>query len=217
MREPRTHTRPRPRRPPRPATRRSGRGQAHTLEAFAAATILLASIVFALQVTAVTPLTASTSSQHIENQQEAVATGVLAAAAENGTLEPTVLYLNNSSGSFHGNTFEGQYVSGGPPTRLGETLNATFLERGIAFNLYVHHRTSDRTIRRETVVRMGGPSDNAISARWRVTLYDDDALYAADNTQTTHTLENTTTFYASDVSPGPLYNVLEVEVVVWRM
>jgi hypothetical protein len=50
-----------------------------------------------------------------------------------------------------------------------------------------------------------------------VTLYDDDVLYAADNTPTTHTLENSTTFYASDVSPGPLYNVLEVEVVVWRM
>ena len=207
---------------PRQRTRRtrlrtSSRGQAHTLEAFAAATILLASIVFALQVTAVTPLTASTSSQHIENQQEAVATGVLAAAAENGTLTPTVLYVNNSSGNFHGNTFEGQYVSGGPPTQLGETLNETFLDRGIAFNLYVHHRTSDRTVRRKTVVRMGGPSDNAISARWRVTLYDDDVLYAVDNTPTTHTLENSTTFYASDVSPGTLYNVLEVEVVEWRM
>lgn len=203
-------------RPPR-GGQRDARGQAHTLEAFAAATILLASIVFALQVTAVTPLTASTSSQHIENQQEAVATGLLASAAENGTLEPTVLYINNSTGAFHGNTFEGQYVSGGPPTQLGETLNETFLDRGIAFNLYVHHRTSDRTLRRETLVRMGGPSDNAISARWRVTLYDDDVLYAADNTPTTHTLANSTTFYASDVSPGPLYNVLEVEVVVWRM
>ncbi|WP_152040686.1 DUF7288 family protein [Salinigranum salinum] len=195
----------------------AGRGQAHTLEAFAAATILLASIVFALQVTAVTPLTASTSSQHIENQQEAVATGVLAAAAENGTLEPTLLAVNNSTGRFHGNTFEGTFVAGGPPTALGETLNETFLDRGIAFNLYVHHTTSERTVRRQTIVRMGGPSDNAISARWLVTLYDDDVLYAADGTETTHTLENSTTFYAADRHPGPLYNVLEVEVVVWRM
>ena len=198
-------------------TGRGRRGQAHTLEAFVAATILLASIVFSLQVTAVTPLTASTSSQHIENQQEAVATGVLAAAAENGTLKPTLLYVNNSTGRFHGNTFDGMYVSGGPPTALGRTLDDAFHERGIAFNLYVHHLTSDRTIRRETIVRMGGPSDNAISARRTVTLYDDDVLYADDETETTHTLTDSTAFYAADRHPGPLYNVVEVEVVVWRM
>jgi hypothetical protein len=199
------------------ASPREGRGQAHTLEAFAAATILLASIVFALQVTAVTPLTASTSSQHIENQQEAVATGLLAAAAENGTLKPTLLYVNNSTGRFHDDEFEGAYISGGPPTAFGETLNETFLDRGIAFNMYAHYLTSDRTVRRLTVVRMGGPSDNAISARWQVTLYDDDVLYAADGTRTTHTLAKSNTFYAADRHPGPLYNVLEVEVVVWRM
>jgi hypothetical protein len=193
------------------------RGQAHTLEAFAAATILLASIVFALQVTAVTPLTASTSSQHIENQQEAVATGVLAAAAENGTLESTLLFVNNSSGRFHGDTFGGVYVSGGPTTTLGERLNETFLDRGIAFNLYVHYATSAERLRRQTIVRMGGPSDNAISARWTTTLYDDDVLHDVDETATDHTLENSTTFYAGDQHPGPLYNVLEVEVVVWRM
>jgi hypothetical protein len=196
---------------------RGRRGQAHTLEAFAAATILLASIVFALQVTAVTPLTASTSSQHIENQQEAVATGILAGAAENGTLEPTLLFVNNTTGRFHGNTFDGVYVSGGPPTVLGDRLNETFLDRGIAFNLYVHHATSPRTIRRQTIVRMGGPSDNAISARWLVTLYDDDVLYASDGTETDHTLTDSDAFYAADRHPGPLYNVLEVEIVVWRM
>jgi hypothetical protein len=193
------------------------RGQAHTLEAFAAATILLASIVFALQVTAVTPLTASTSSQHIENQQEAIATGVLAGAAENETLKPTLLYVNNSTGRFHGDTFDGMYVSGGPPTTLGERLDETFLDRGIAFNLYVHFQTSDRTVRRETVVEMGGPSDNAISARWLVTLYDDDVLYAEDGTETDHTLTASDSFYAADRHVGPVYNVVEVEVVVWRM
>jgi hypothetical protein len=199
------------------ASRSAARGQAHTLEAFAAATILLASIVFALQVTAVTPLTASTSSQHIENQQEAVATGVLAAASQNETLKPTLLYVNESTGRFHGNTFDGTYVSGGPPTTLGATLNETFLDRGIAFNLYVHFQTSERTLRRQTVVRMGGPSDNAISARWLVTLYDDDVLYAADGSRTDERLVDTDNFYATDDHPGPVYNVVEVEVVVWRM
>jgi hypothetical protein len=198
-------------------SRNTARGQAHTLEAFAAATILLASIVFALQVTAVTPLTASTSSQHIENQQEAVATGILAAAAENETLKPTLLYVNGSSGRFHGNTFDGTYASGGPPTTLGHRLNETFLEQGIAFNLHAHFQTSERTLRRQPIVQMGGPSDNAISARWLVTLYDDDVLYAADGTPTDETLADAENFYASDNHPGPVYNIIEVEVVVWRM
>jgi len=58
------------------------RAQAHTLEAFAAAILLVAALTFALQATAVTPLSASTSNQHIENQQRAVATDLLATSAE---------------------------------------------------------------------------------------------------------------------------------------
>jgi len=53
--------------------------------------LLLASVLFALQVTAVTPLTGSTSSQHIENQQASLAEGLLATQVENGSIVPTIL------------------------------------------------------------------------------------------------------------------------------
>ena len=62
------------------------RGQAHTLEAFAAAILIVVGLTFALQATAVTPLSASTSNQHLENQQRAVATDLLETSAANGDL-----------------------------------------------------------------------------------------------------------------------------------
>lgn len=181
---------------------------------------------FALQVTAVTPLTASTSSQHIENQQRSVISGVLADGAENGTLRPTLLFVNNSTGHFHAVDDDGRYAAGGPPTPFGASLNRTFLDRGIAFNLNLHYAvtTGDRRTRR--VVYAGQPSDNAVSATRTVTLYDDDVLYDPDppggavptaNTLTEVNAAANDSFYAPDAHAGPLYNVVVVEVVVWRM
>ena len=163
------------------------RAQAHTLEAIAAAMILVSSLVFALQVTAVTPLTGSTSSQHIENQQAAVAEGLLDAAAENGTLVPTLLYWNESRENWHGATRDG-YVRSGPPTAFGSTLNETFLERGIAFDLSVYYVEADG-----------------------------DRLREPDGSVSETTLANAS-YVVDDADPEQeLYSVVEVELVVWRM
>jgi hypothetical protein len=206
------------------------RAQAHALEAIVAAMVLLASVTFALQVTAVTPLTASTSSQHIENQQAAVADGVLTAAAETGALKRTVLFTNPENGSFYDIDARGYYVDGGPPTAFGEMLDESFLDRGIAFNVYLHY-LRDREVRRTTrLVYMGEPSDHAVSRTRLVTLADDDALTEPGTSpggdpravETTKTLESVAaetdeTYFIQDGSAGPLYAVVDVEVVVWRM
>jgi len=197
------------------------RGQAHTLEAFSAAIVLLGAIVFALQSTAVTPLTASTASQHIENQQSAVADGLLDAAAANGTLKPTLLYYNNSSGCFHGALFCGgyAYANGGPPNRFGESLNRTFLDRGIAFNVNFIYITEGGNLGERRMVRFGQPSDNAVSVRRTVTLYDDDRLLDEDGEPTDLRLDETEDgFWAPNrAASDSVYNVVHVEVVVWRM
>ena len=191
------------------------RAQAHTLEAVAAALILISSLVFALQVTAITPLTGSTSSQHIENQQAAVAEGVLAAAAENGTLVPTLLHWNESTGNWHGAS-EAGYARGGPPTAFGSTLNETFLDRGVVFALTVYY-IDDGERQREQIVDLGEPSDHASTARRTVTLTNDDPLYDPDGSASNTTLANAS-YLMSDADPdGALYSVVEVELVVWRM
>jgi hypothetical protein len=192
------------------------RGQAFTLEAIASGLLLIASVLFALQVTAVTPLTGSTSSQHIENQQAEMADGLLASEAANGTLVPTLLYWNDSKGKFWGASKRG-YQTGGPPTVFGETLNRSFRDRGIAFNVNLYYIRANGEREQIPLVHFGSPSDHASTASRTVTLYDDDPMRAADGSARGVTVSEATHFAPDSDPDGILYNVVDVEVVVWRM
>lgn len=189
------------------------RGQAHTLEAIIAALLLLTSIVFALQVTAVTPLSASTSNQHIENQQQASADGVLSMAKQSGALEESVLYWSSSAGGFHDATAEG-YYTGTMPTEFGEILDRSFADRGIAYNVYVTYLTNGGFERTRMIYR-GAPSDNAVMASREVVVTNETRLLDSDMTE--GQAINESNFYAENVGSGGYYNTLRVEVVVWRI
>ncbi|MEF8882629.1 MAG: hypothetical protein V5A34_08925 [Halapricum sp.] len=189
------------------------RGQAHTLEAVVAALLLLTSLVFALQLTAVTPLSASTSSQHIENQQRAVGSGVLAGAAETGALKEAVLYWDNSSASFHNSNANGEYTDP-PENRLGRMLERSFDRRGIAYNVYFRFSNGTGS-ERTTYIYSGAPSDNAVTATYFVTLTDDDYLYNADGSRTNIQLRRSSYFMPNQDSN--VYNTVRVEVVAWRI
>lgn len=206
------------------------RGQAHTLEGIVAAILLLSSLTFALQVTAVTPLSASTSSQHIENQMQSVADGVLAISAEDEYLKDAVLFWGDEDGddvfSFHGAPGV-YYVNGPPENEFGEALSMAYGGRAIAYNVYVSYQTETGSWVTQRMVYRGRPSDNAISSSRTVTLYDSDCMVGPSNeTDATRCLDDTETstddwtrddFYAPDVSSSGLYNVVRVEVVAWRM
>ncbi|WP_276258681.1 DUF7288 family protein [Haloglomus litoreum] len=202
------------------------RGQAHTLEGVIASLLLLSSLVYALQVTAVTPLSASTSNQHIENQEQASASGLLATAAnkprpDGDALKVAVLYWDESAGAFHGLSAGPYQNDAGFPSEftLGRMLQDGFSDRGIAYNVYLHFQTDTGTATERLVYR-GAPSDNAVSASRTVTLYNDDELYEADESLDTGTTvgDEDSDFYAPDVdSSSAVYNVVRVEVVVWRM
>jgi hypothetical protein len=208
------------------------RGQAHTLEAVAAAVILLSAILFALQVTAVTPLSGSTSNQHIENQQRNVAEGLLEAEAENGSLEDMLLYYNASSDAdrFHGaNGDDGEYDGRLPTnTTFGTALQETFLERGIAVNVDLHYIRSGGERRSQPLINLGTPSDHSSTATWQITLRESDELLDSNGDPTGETIADAvddggrTYFTTNDVDDGTgvdsdVFNVIEVEVVVWRM
>lgn len=196
------------------------RAQVHTVEAFIAALLLLAGVTFAMQATAVTPLSASTSNQHIENQQRVAADDLLAAADERGELSEAVLFWNASDEAFHGANERSYYVSGGGPNGFGESLDRALGDRRIAFNVRVVYHRTDGTIASTRMVYMGSPSDNAVSASRTVTLYDDSRLTSEEGPGATLAEVNessTESFYVPDVSEGPLYNVVEVRIVAWRM
>ncbi|WP_066415150.1 DUF7288 family protein [Halorubrum aethiopicum] len=216
-------------RPLRP-TGSDDRGQAHTLEAFVAAILLVAGLTFALQATAVTPLSASTSNQHIENQQRAAATGLLETSAANGDLREAVLdwHPGNATVSpgFDPSTEErAYYTRGGPPNAFGDALDRTFLDRRIAFNVYVQYHvdpvTADGTpVKRQVMVDMGTPSDNAVTASQSIAVSNDTTLTAdgfEGRTLEAVAADPDAEFYAPPVDDGPTYNVLEVYIVVWRM
>ena len=198
---------------------RGDRGQAYTLEAFIAALLLVSSLTFALQVTAVTPLSASTANQHIENQQRASASGVLAAADEQDALKEAVLYWDHENETFHDPTRLDYYTNDYPPNTFGNVTQRAFGGRGLAVNVFVHTENDRRPQR---MVYHGEPSDNAASASRTVTLYDDDRIRYANRTAgpTLSEVESDSRwgFYASDGHPdGLVYNVVRIEVVVWRM
>lgn len=198
------------------------RGQAITLEAVAAGLVLLSSVVFALQMTAVTPLSASTSSQHIENQLQASTEGLLAATIDDGSLERGLLYYNETSSRFIGASGQrGEYRGSPPDNRFGRTLNWAFDRRGIAYNVYVTYDAggADRTRR---MYYRGEPSDNAVTARETVTFTDDTPLYNdtdGDGVAEPRplTVSDTGGYLMGDESASGLYNVVTVEVVVWRI
>jgi len=191
------------------------RGQAYTLEAIIAAVLLISSLVFALQVTAVTPLSASTSNQHIENQQRASAAGVLTAAQEAGALKDAVLYWNDSAEEYDDADRLAYYTNSYPPNEFGNITERAFDGRGLAVNVLMYHDESEEPSR---MVYRGEPSDNAVSASRTVTIYDDDNLTAPPSNQTT--AGNADSFadaVPEDASGNSVYNVVRVEVVVWRM
>lgn len=208
--------------------RSCGRGQAHTLEAVVAAVLLIGSLTFALQVTAVTPLSASTSSQHIENQQAATAEGVLAGAIEDGSLRRGLLYCDPAGDRdpvFNSTGDDPYYVDAptinhsGNLTGFGERLEAAFGERSIAYNVVLVYEQGGTTVRREMIYQ-GTPSDNAVTASRTVALFDADSLSRpVDNTTleaTGNTLADGTCYGSDSVAGGSLHKVVKVEVIVWR-
>lgn len=194
------------------------RAQAHTLEAFIAALILVSGLVFASQATAVTPLSASTSNQHIENQHQAVANDLLTVAAEDGSLSEAAVYWAPEDG-FIGSQDQVYYTKT-PPTShpLSDSLNSFFADRHLAYNIdVIYQRSSTEADRRtQPMIVMGSPSDNAVSATRTVVLYDSMELPGEEPILLTDAKKGE--FYADDIDQdSQVYNVVEVRIVVWRL
>lgn len=204
------------------------RAQAHTLEAFVAALILISGIIFATQATAVTPLSASTSNQHIENQQQAVAEDLLRIAAEDGTLEASFLYWNASNERFGGVAHPDRSFYTSEPVEenpLYDIVTTAFQTGQIAYNIELHYFEFEslNETSSQPMVYMGTPSDNAVVATRTILLFNDSTLNQSVNNATSYTLgdvsnDDDLSYFAPDLhSDRPLYNVIEVRITVWRM
>ena len=194
------------------------RGQAHTLEAFTAALLLVAGLIFATQATAVTPLSASTSNQHVENQAAIAAQDVMATAGDSGNLSAALLYYDGDGFVDAGD--DGTYASVPNASHpLHAPLQEAFGDRQIAFNVDVYFpEDGGNGTDSVSMVDMGSPSDNAATANARVALYGDDRFGASD--QYTLADDGSASYYAPPVDAdrsAVLYTVVEVRITAWQM
>jgi len=209
----------------------SERGQAYTLEAFTASFILLLAVLFAIQSSAVTPLTDSTASKQIESQQGDIAQGVLETTKETGELKKMVLYWNTTEEKYHNSGETGVYdgrnainLSDGLPNNgFGETIDTFMLDEGVAANVQVVYYTenTDGTFSQERrdLINMGSPSENAYTASKTFPLFDDDEFIAENNSSDEQTLKDQENqFYIKDIDDSSsTYNLVRVEIIVWKI
>ena len=197
----------------------SARAQAFTLEAFVASILLVATLAFALQVVAVDANTGGPADAELRNHHTGIAEGVLDGAVANDSLRSTLLYWDESAERFYGaDPEDGVYVAEAPNTTFGRTLAAQLDANRIRYNVLVRYRTANGSHGTRRIVEYGTPSPDAARVTETVTLYDNTTLVTRNETHrenvTLASVEND--FYAPDASDGPIYNVVRVEVVVWR-
>ena len=209
-------------------TDRTDRGQTFTLEAFVAAILLLAAVAFAMQVVAVSSNTADQADIEVGAQHTGLAQGVLDQSADNGTLQSTLVYWDENGSAFHGadDLDEGFYIGRAPPTIFGNKTAEMFDDRQDRYNIDLYYTNTtengNQTRERQRLVEMGTPSDDAVRVTQTVVLYNDTTLVDENRSATDVTLadvtdDETAAFYAPDANPdSPVYNVVRVEVVLWR-
>lgn len=205
------------------------RAQIHTLEAFIAALLLVGALLFASQATAVTPLSASTSNQHIENQQQNMAEDVLAIAADDGSLQEALTHWTLAEDQHE--DVPPHYVGVAEPNMsvyssvtgtdhpLNQTLYQAFQEGIYAYNIDLRYQNEQGEFQETPLISMGTPSDNAVTATRTVTIFNDDEVYidGAGETIKLADLEDHEFWLSPAEANGPVYNVVEVRMTIWRM
>lgn len=201
------------------------RGQAFALEGIAAALVVILAVTFALSATAITPLTASTSNQQIEEQNRLVATDILNTAEQERAI--TQLALNHDGEAFVG-LDDGDEGYSGPPinedgdlTELGELLEETLDDELIAFNMYIQYQTEDGT-ESIKVVDQGVATDHSATAKQTLVLHEDMELPDSHPSETLGDLDECDPqFYAPNVDcfedDSPVYNIVTIELEVWKL
>lgn len=208
---------------------RRDRGQAYTLEAIVGSVIILTAVLFALQSLIVTPTTSGAVDPAVREELRSQADDILAISAQNQTLSLSdqVRYWDQSDRTFAGQNAVNPRIGYGPnqpPGAFGEMLNETFTNRGRLYNVHVVYQgrnvTDDRG--RVRMVHRGTPSDGAVVARYRLSLYDNQSLTGpfASSAELwefdTNATDNDDGYYPiPNAVDGPLYNVVEVQVIVW--
>ncbi|AGB32458.1 hypothetical protein C488_12378 [Natrinema pellirubrum DSM 15624] len=209
------------------------RGQAYTLEGFIGSMVVLMAVLFALQSIVITPTTGGAADRTVQSQVQQETMDALSIAAEgqgqgeNGTLSYMIRYWNDSEERFHGaNATDSDNAYGAQSFNreafvLGQVLSERYTETGSYYNVelvYQNDSTTNRTFERVQMVNQGSPPESAITASHTVTLYDDDELTAPGSRDKGINLSEADNYPIPPAKNGddnPIYNVVEIRVIVW--
>jgi hypothetical protein len=192
------------------------KAQLHTLEGVAAASIMLIVIIYAIDATSMTPLTASTSSVHVEAELRAMGQdifNILDYAEPNYTskLKMDIASWDGKEYIWSGAnyTVKGTTNVTGNLTNISELFYATLIKRGIAHNLDVVFlsRGSDNTTYPVKVkfIFDGDPSNNAVIISRKIVLQNSDFIKGySDSIEDIDRSSN-------------LYNIVDIRLTLWRM
>jgi hypothetical protein len=204
---------------------RGSRGQAYTLEGIISAILVVTAVLVGLQVVDFGPWTSDTTQQSEDMEQRAE--DLLDLAAENGTLSRVVRCTYGSSDTFTG----GQVGEGS--TTFERMLNQTFDQQGHNYNIYFTYLKASGERERISVTSSNSnptsgviaPTDSAAVATKTLTIYDDDRTRIVDRTvnppqkcgaKGTTVKDAGQAYFMDDINDAsPLYNIVEVRLVVW--
>ncbi|ELY98872.1 hypothetical protein C482_11363 [Natrialba chahannaoensis JCM 10990] len=201
------------------------RGQAYTLEGFIGAMVVLMAVLFALQSVVITPTSGGLADRSVQSQVQQEAQDALVVSDQHDNLSALVRHWEGD-GSFAGASGstapEGGYQTFSQndlenASILGQVLNDRFADQGWNYNLEYHY-TDGTQFDNKTAVYQGSPPSDAITASYMVTLYDDQYV-KPDNEETLEEFEqdpgNEPMIPRATNVEEPVYNVVEVRLVVW--
>lgn len=202
----------------RKRTTDTNRGQAYTLEGFIGAMVVLMAVLFALQSAVITPSTGGLADRSVQAQiqqetQDALVVAATAEEDEAGNLSYMVRHWDGE-GDFEGaddSTYDTD-SSDWNEFKLGAILQQRFGE-GWSYNVELHPQNGDG--KTHELVYQGNPSSSAVTASYTVTLYDDQNVTGDEGSDETLSGIDEQTIDEIDDSDGPIYNVVEVRVIVW--
>lgn len=189
------------------------KGQMHTLEGVAAATIMLLVIVYAIDATSMTPLTSSTANVHVETELQVLGQDILGALdyAEpgyNSKLKNDILGWNGKQYIWNGTKYLEKGIASDPQKNLTNNLTNnlyyTLTTQGIAHSVELTFLTNNGTLLTQKMIYNGNPSDNAMIVSRKIVLHNSD--------------NSNNNLLLTDIDPSTdLYNIVDVKLILWRM
>ena len=213
---------------PGPPTRDQGgsdRGQAFTLEALVAALLLVTAVLFALQAVVITPTSAGTLDRDTQAELHQESVDSLVTAANDGELSMMARYWDPANGTFAGDPDgpAGSYVSEDigyqrdvlPIQDVGESLNHSVRE-GNQYNVILAYQTEDGDRETTRLVYQGTPGHDVVTASYTITLTDDQLVTGPNegDTRLADVPDDDAAIPNID-DASPVYNVVEVRLVLW--